>query len=333
MRLRTSLSAISAFILIGCGNLLQATIPTSTWNEIGLNQLENSYDEPFTQYGEKYRYVTKTKGSWLFHTRWWYDVETVTPGTGPEVKPGNLVKIRLRVLSSSEKNFGQDPHEMMIYVGRTDFEDRWEAFGTTPAFGFDLGSLKIRRAIIGRRVGEHFRIQRPEHENAKYSYGEPSEFVPFKAILVKKPDWTPSYMAFVRSYEFPRDPPLSSRYLNLPYIALAGEHIEAEIEVTDICEAKLFMREARLLQAGMVFTWGGGPDTVRISDYQWVAISGKCSSDNEPIRIEAGPKYMGGQRWMGGPDSDRSVPASDMQYENLGIDGYRLKKQSDASTH
>lgn len=154
-----ALTIVSAVALSGCGNLIQALDDGQPWNEVLPSKAWAS---------------DKERHSW----EWDFNIARLAEGKGREVAYGELARIRFKNVSGSSKTKPSkiEPSEMCeawLYTGTTDDEKSHRKTG------YFLGDPELRRALIGRKVGERFIATKPREATASF------EYIPAKALMFR----------------------------------------------------------------------------------------------------------------------------------------------------
>ena len=238
-------AAAIAALTAGCGNLYEKA-SNEPWRSVGVNE------RPMSPRGE-------------------FEVAKLRAGSGPVVRTGDLVHVRLMVTTPRKYTTAPPPKPWPV--------DAWLWTGRPPelpgdatsalSFG-DLGSERVRSALIGRAVGERFAIRLPD--DAQSSTDE----IPLYALSVPFESGT-NYRELAPTVQLSRDG------MGLP---------SAEIEVLEACGARLMRREVTLRQWGYVlnlFEQHYGP--VRRGMLGWSAVESRCVAFGHSVRFEIGPLY------------------------------------------
>jgi hypothetical protein len=192
-------------------------------------------------------------------------------GSGPIVSPGDLVEARVRTRRGPPK-----VHTIWVWTGRepdSGNSDQWVADVDT--FG-DLGRGRARIAFIGRRLNEQFEIDLEPGAQPDV------DALPVRGIIEN------SYSRLNRGAQI-RDRWVAS--LEWPALQLGDSAVgqgSADIEIINICKARLFRRMATLEQRGLIF-WAAGYPTERKGTLGWTAIDAQCPGPDGHIHFQAGP--------------------------------------------
>jgi hypothetical protein len=149
-----------------------------------------------------------------------------------------------------------------------------------------LGSIRFRRALVGRQLNEKFDLrgtQNPADDVVPLygiHYPEPyNELLKFQGTQSGNGAWAGP----MSPPEWPVVPIPAPR--NVPDVV-------AHVEVLEACEAKLYRREAVLTQWGIVIRWAqGSPRTLRKGTLGWSMIDAQCDGGRNRLKIQAGPFY------------------------------------------
>ena len=201
-------------------------------------------------------------------------VTTSIEGSGPAVSPGDLVKARVRTLRAHGVQTvwvwtGREPESAVGAQRQADVD----------TFG-DLGLGRARIALIGRRLHERFEIHL---EPAADQY---VDAFPLRGISITQ-------FGALEKVEQIRGrwlaPPV---WPELPLGSSAVGQSSADIEIINICKARLFRRTATLDQRGLVWASGdAGYAKERKGTLGWTAIDAQCPEPDGHIRFQAGPFY------------------------------------------
>jgi hypothetical protein len=204
---------------------------------------------------------------------------TLAPGQGRLVAAGDLVKIQLVTIRTCMKYPGpvnfmgeSEPFTLWVWTGqepgvsdsstckRPGYCDNADLWAEESRWG-RLGDKSLRRALIGKSVGETFEVsQGPEKQGyvAVPLYG-------FEVIFDN------ATLNDGRSHAW--FPELRVAELNT---FNPTQNIRAEIKILGACPGRLLRREAQM-----------GEFTVR-----WSALEGKCGAPSEDVRLQIGPLYF-----------------------------------------
>lgn len=232
-------AALAALATSGCGNFYVG-VTEQPWRIAGANEPPASTLRDFV-------------------------VTTLAPGNGPVVRPGDLVYARVMVTTAREQDAALPvkslPVNVWLWTG-----SHADAEGVGAQTWGDLGSARVRRALIGRTVGERFTIH--SSEDAEGAADALPQFV----------------------FAMPFDSEAAVRW---PTVHLSGVGpISAEIEILDSCNARLSRREATLTQRGYVFAmFDRSYAPVRRGRLGWSALESDCVAFGRNVRFEVGPLY------------------------------------------
>jgi hypothetical protein len=203
-------------------------------------------------------------------------VTILTEGIGPTASPGDLVKARVRTITSPNAQI------VWIWTGREPGPGNWQQLAADRELFGDLGLGRTRLAFIGRRLNEQFEIQL--EPGAQHG----DEF-PLRGIIDDRLARLNTAVKLGGRWVAPRE---------WPALPLAGGGMgegAAQIEIINICKARLFRRTATLDQRGAVWSTGdAGYPTVRKGTLGWTAIDAQCPEPDGHVRFQAGPFYAGG---------------------------------------
>ncbi len=206
--------------------------------------------------------------------------ETTQPGNGRTIGVGDLVSARLHVTVPDKPAMELPPQADIVWLWVGSDPPAEGAEGA--AFGF-LGSQELRTALVGRKLHEKFTLKTPGLQDATVS-------VPSRGFMV--------FMS--------QQPLLTDGTATVspvwPAIDIDGRvaGTQVEIEILQICEAKLFHRTAYLQQWGVVFGWGDfKPPSVRAGTLGWSKLEARCPPPAGDLTLQVGPLYSGGQRNAG----------------------------------
>jgi len=148
-------------------------------------------------------------------------------------------------------------------------------------FGY-LGTARVRRALLGRQLHERFSIELDEDADGSV------DAVPLDGIL----EADATRMNSLRRSLVSGKQMLAARTWPGVELSQRGPRSSADMEILNICEARLYRRTATLTQVGMVFAPGdAGYPLRRKGVLGWTAIEAKCPAPDGNIRLQAGPFY------------------------------------------
>lgn len=216
--------------------------------------------------------------------QWDYEVTPVSEGSGEPVTAGALVQIRAKDLGQGGKS-SEDQHTFWLYTGR---QRGGESLYRSSTYGYVeyLGSPRIRRALIGRRVGDIFLLHPPPEKEGK----KLQEVVPFKALIGP---------LIARSPEVAEKAPPSRRSeavwrTNHWALGQGAKRFLLEIKIVKVCNALLYKRTDRLDQWGKIVNLqnveGRHYSDSRSGALTLLALEAQCAG-SAPIRLQAGPYY------------------------------------------
>ena len=205
----------------------------------------------------------------------------VAPGDGRAVEPGDLVKIQLTTsrtckgVENGQSNFvGQtEPHTAWLWTGREPdlsmpHTNKWQEQNRWGG----LGSERFRAVLIGKRVGEKFRVRLADG-------AEGFESIPLNGFSVIQDFATTLFQ--IRD-ELPR----------WPDYQIASRELWANVEILSACGGALHRREATLEQRGAVSSMFGQNYASRRADtIRWSALEGRCGSPDGKVWLQIGPLY------------------------------------------
>jgi hypothetical protein len=203
-------------------------------------------------------------------------VETTQPGSGRAVRPGDFVRARLHPAVAVPS---ADPQAdiVWLWIGVDPIVER-AASSRRAEFGW-LGSQDLRNAFVGHRLHEKFTLKSA-------------------ADARRLTTWAPArgFMVFMSSEARPTD---TVGTLS-PLWSATDIGTLAEVEILQICKAKLFRRTAYLQQWGVIFGWGDiKPQSVRSGTLGWSKIDASCPSPTGTFTVQVGPLYSGEEHYPG----------------------------------
>jgi hypothetical protein len=204
-------------------------------------------------------------------------VTTTAPGEGAGVSAGDLVKARVVVTTVDmfgRTSYNPKPQDVWVWTGREPQRSAPNLY----KFG-SLGSAKARAALIGRHLHEQFEMHMESSATA------PGQQLPLRGIIVH-PQLLPKVAAKI---DGEWTGPLEWPALDLtPH---AGNP-SAQVEILQVCSARLYQRTATLRQAGMIFASGDlHYGSWRKGTLGWTAIDAQCPGPDGHVRLQAGPLY------------------------------------------
>jgi hypothetical protein len=139
----------------------------------------------------------------------------------------------------------------------------------------NLGAARVRRALIGHRLGETIEIRAEE------------PFEEFDALPVRGLSLQPSRMSTL----FP------NHGNPWPHVVVANysrsEPTWSTFEILKVCRGHLYRRTAQVTQWGQVANQGDmNYANSRRGTLHWNAVEGDCGSGQEKVRMETGPLYF-----------------------------------------
>ena len=230
-----------SLIVIGLSGCDRESLSMEQWSEIGTREPP----------------VTTFKGEVV--------MTPVAPGRGQIVQPGDLVKIEIS---------GPKAVTAWLWTGR---EPESRDYANVYAWG-DLGSARIRKALVGRSLGERFMLTL---EKGAEGGAEP---IPLNGFGARAEYTLRDNGTLAKPRRWSEVTPLES--------SAVGESGKAEITITQICQGRLFRRTAVMRQRGTVvnmFEMSYG--SVREGTLRWSALEGTCPSPEGKVRFEVGPLY------------------------------------------
>jgi len=236
--------------MVGCGNAYE-NVDVGTWQKVGSSQA------PRTSNGVNI---------------------VLTPlrsGNRSQVQAGDLVKLVVVStigghIADQKVRMGK-PKVVWIWTGT---EPESQTFVDERKWG-SLGSVAIRRAVVGRNVGDQFEIRVSESSQLRIAY-------------------VPAYGFFVR-YQGNSTLVRGDPY---PYVVIAERNSsteqKSEVEIVTTCPGQLYRRTAEVTQWGLWPGWGGTKTrTFRKGTLRWSALEAKCPAPDGNVRFEVGPLYVG----------------------------------------
>jgi hypothetical protein len=197
----------------------------------------------------------------------------ISEGTGPEIRAGDLVRIRVTVIVSGYLAHQSAPAIAWVWTGREpeSRDDRMRS-----AWG-DMGSPRFRKSLIGRRVGEHFMYELGDSDGGQDSIPLHG-FEASNSYALTDTNGRPTGMR-----KWPR--------------VVVGERLAARatgarVEVLAACEARLFRRIAVMRQRGTIinmFEMYYGSE--REGTLRWSALEANCGPPLGKVRLEVGPLF------------------------------------------
>ncbi|MFL6601274.1 MAG: hypothetical protein ACJ8R9_08065 [Steroidobacteraceae bacterium] len=219
-------------------------------------------------------------------------ITTHVAGNGPMVSPGDLVKARVRTHIGPPR-----VQTVWVWTGREPTSAGWEQrVADRDTYG-DLGLGRARIALIGRRLNEHFEI------NLEPGAEQYVDAFPVRGIIESR------YATLNRAAQIRGRWVAPPEWPALPLGDSAVGLSSADIEIINICKARLFRRTATLEQRGIVLTTAdAGYPTERRGTLGWTAIDAQCPGPDGHIHFQAGPFHHSG----GG---ERSQPSCQLARE------------------
>jgi hypothetical protein len=204
-------------------------------------------------------------------------IEELTSGTGPRVRPGDVVKVKVNIQvrpSPYERALTKErPATLWLWTGR---EPEARDYTSISSWG-DLGSPRVRAALVGRTVG------------TRLSYtpgGKWTEQLPLRGFAAL-PHFTLSDNGTLQKPRSWPEVDLSNRG-----VWLDPEARGVEIEILQACEGSLFRRSATMRQEGTILNmFEMSYVSKREGVLRWSALEGHCRQANEKVRFEIGPLY------------------------------------------
>ena len=201
-------------------------------------------------------------------------IELLEAGTGRTVEAGDLVKIRVTVTQRVNQDVTKfDPVVAWLWTGR---EPEPRTFESVSQWG-DLGSARIRQALIARRIGDRFQFAlsagaKGEEILAKNGFAAADAYAPYER---GEP---------IGSYKWPRfvvgRPPYE------------WSEVHSEVEVLNACPGSLYRRTAVLRQRGAIFNmFEMSYRSEREGTLRWSALEASCPGPDNKVRLEVGPLY------------------------------------------
>jgi hypothetical protein len=259
---------IGAVLFGGCGNIYE-DLDMGPWYEVGSVQQApiNIPGEPELAFA------------------------VLAPGGGREVVTGDLVQLKITVTTNHHRKWKGDrflpgnpdvrimgPFVLWLWTGREPpVATTLEKEGMT-LVGLDeeeakwgyLGSRELRRALVGRRVGERLQVSLPVDAEVGGS-------IPLYGFALEGTGHT-LYGAYKMN--------------PWPSLTIADREIDgtrmSEIEILKTCPGRLYRRTALVAQRGWPGPWSNGP-TYRRGDLCWSALESRCTTRDSNARLEVGP--------------------------------------------
>jgi len=237
-------------LLSGCGNVYE-DVNIGSWHKAGSSQIPPSSDDMKIE------------------------VTPVRSGSGPRVQAGDLVKLSV-VVTTDSQNLGRQvrmasPKTVWLWTGT---EPNPQTFVEEGKWG-SLGSFVIRRALVGKNVGDQFKIRISEISRFSRAYIPVYGFYNRyggNSTLVDG-DQYPSLSVAERAPSFERT---------------------SELEIVATCPGELYRRTADVTQWGLWPGWGGTKTrTFRKGTLRWSALSARCPPPDGNVPFEVGPLYVG----------------------------------------
>ena len=201
-------------------------------------------------------------------------IELLEAGTGRTVEAGDLVKIRVTVTQRVNQDVTKfDPVVAWLWTGR---EPEPRTFESLSQWG-DLGSARIRKTLIGRRIGDRFRFA--------LSAGAKGEEIIAKNGFAVADAYAPhEHGQPIGSYKWPRfvvgRPPYE------------WSEVHSEVELLNACAGSLYKRTAVLRQRGTIFNiFEMAYNSEREGTLRWSALEANCPAPDGKVRLEVGPLY------------------------------------------
>ncbi len=205
---------------------------------------------------------------------------TTQPGSGRTVGAGDLVRVRLHVTVPGKPAIeSPDPQADIVWLWIGSEPPAAGGEGSQRAEFGSLGSQDLRNALVGRKLHEKFTLTPGPHDATV---------------------WAPSrgFMVFMSQQPLLTDGTATVSPV-WPAIDIDGRVADThvEMEILQICEAKLFRRTAYLQQWGVVFGWGDfKPPSVRAGTLGWSKLEARCPPPAGELTLQVGPLYSGGKR-------------------------------------
>lgn len=240
---------LSILTLQGCSNFYEK-VADDAWREVGLNEPP----------------VSHLKGD--------FQITPIRAGQGPVVRAGDLVYVRLSQATPTPALNSIIPrwaHNAWIWTGRrATYDPAQENIGK---WG-DLGSSRLRAALIGMAVGQRFQVQLEASAEGK---------------LITIPLYGITPAAIDAQYNrdgdlFPAVEPPGSRGMGPPPPML--------IEILETCPGHYFQRSATLEQWGYPLNmFDSHYPVARSGQLGWSALQGDCPPPRGKVRFELGPLF------------------------------------------
>jgi len=202
-------------------------------------------------------------------------ITPLSSGHGPTVQAGDLVRVRVysqkRGLTTREM-FAPDPvrFEAWLWTGRGPNDDPDTPVGDWAY----LGATPVRTSLIGKAVGERFRIGLPEGtRRATFS-------IPVYGLTTGNRN----------EYSIGRYSERQWPFVDLPEDE--NGHSWGDIEILERCDGRLLRRTATLTQWGPVLNmFDSYYPTSRLGVLGWTALEASCAPPRGKVRFEVGPLY------------------------------------------
>jgi hypothetical protein len=226
--------------LHGCGNFIEH-VSQGAWHEVGAPEAP----------------VARAEGEFV--------VTPIFPGQGDTVRAGDLVHVRLRT--------GPAISDFNAWLWTGD-----ELTGDLSLRGLlELGPARLRAALIGKRIGERFRV---EVGGAPCCNGLAIPMFGFAPRDAQRE------LSRYDSNAWPAGALYAQRATEKPW---------ARIEILDTCSAHLLERTADLSQWGYILNISDMHYPVsRSGRLVFGALQADCPTPRAPMRFEIGPLYGGG---------------------------------------
>ena len=149
-----------------------------------------------------------------------------------------------------------------------------------------LGSQGLRNALVGHRLHEKFTLQPATGGERPAAWAPAHGFMVFLSEQPKPTDTVGTFSPLWSATDVDR--------------LLRASDTHVEVEILQICEAKLFRRTAYLQQWGVVFGWGDiKPQSARAGTLGWSKLDALCPPPTGAITVQVGPLYTRERHYTG----------------------------------
>ncbi len=240
--MRWILTVSTSAFLSGCGNFIES-VDIGTWAEAGEDHPPH------------------------FRPRNDVAISISTPGSGPSIRAGDLVQLRLQTNGTDfERQSTKAFPTQTLWLWTGDVEEGQYQWG-------GLGDKYLRAKLIGMRIGTRFNIS-PTY---KYSASD--------AVSVPRNGFYVDYRNSLHG-EFGEHVVSKSSGSDL--------YIESDAEILNACKGRLYRRTTSIRQWGILL----GPEMPsesREGEVYWSALRGECTTTAKEVWLLTGPNTGSGR--------------------------------------